>query len=184
MDIFECVGNFLNRVQIYVKIPLTQPMVDVMVEIMVELLSVLALATTQIKQGRLSKSSVTPEPPSAELAIEKFIKKLFGHRDCKIEAVLRRLDRLTQEEVRMATVQTLELVHGLVENVGVIMDGGQTSLVWLLLQLMYVLTDGKISADYMRQVLGVFRRYHNLVLVRLTAGASYVARDCRRGRDK
>jgi len=159
VNIFECVGNFLNRVQIYAKIPLTPAMMGVIVEIMAELLSVLALTTTQIKQGRLSKSFVAHGPPSAELAIERFIRRLFG--DPKIEAVLQRLDRLTQEEARMATVQTLELVHGLVKNVGVVMDGGQTLLAWLLRQLMYVLIDGKISADLMRQVLGVFRRYHS-----------------------
>jgi len=87
------------------------------------------------------------------------VKKLFGRTD--LEDALKRLDKLTHEEARMATVQTLELVHGLVKNVGVVMDGGQTLLAWLLRQLMYVLIDGKISADLMRQVLGVFRRYHS-----------------------
>ena len=58
MDIFGSVGHFLKRVQIYATIPLTPPMMDVIAEIMAELLSVLALATTQIKQGRLSKSFV------------------------------------------------------------------------------------------------------------------------------
>ena len=158
VDIFESVGNFLNRVQIYANTPFTPPMMGIMVEIMAELLAVLALATAQIKQGRLSKSSVAHGHPSAELAIEKFIRKLFG--DQKIEAALRRLDRLTQEEARMATAQTFELVHGLVKNVGVVMDGGQTLLAWLLRQLIYVLIDGKISADHIRQVLGAFRRYH------------------------
>ena len=158
VDIFERVGNFLNRVHIYAKIPLTRLMMGVIVEIMAELLSVLALTTKQIKQGRLSKSFVAHEPPSAELAIEKFIRRLSG--DHKVEVVLRRLDRLTEEEARMATVQTFELVHGLVKNVGVVMEGGQTLLVWLPRQLMCVLIDGKISADHMRQVLGVFRRCH------------------------
>ena len=35
--------------------PLTDPMMDILVRIMVEVLSVLALATKQMKQGRLSK---------------------------------------------------------------------------------------------------------------------------------
>jgi hypothetical protein len=37
--------------------------------------------------------------------------------------VLQRLDRLTQEEARMTVAQTLEVVHGLVNNMKVVMDG-------------------------------------------------------------
>jgi hypothetical protein len=55
-DLFECVANFLGRFHIYTeKISLPQTMSDIMVKIMVEVLSVLALATKQIKQGRFSK---------------------------------------------------------------------------------------------------------------------------------
>ena len=56
------------------------------------------------------------------------MKRLLGSENRKIEAVLHSLDRLTQEEARMAAAQTLDLLHGLVKNVGVIMDGGQTLL--------------------------------------------------------
>jgi hypothetical protein len=52
---------------------------------------------------------------------EKFVKKLFGEKD--IEAVLQRLDRLTQDEARMTAVQTLEVVYGLVQNMKEVMDG-------------------------------------------------------------
>jgi hypothetical protein len=55
-DLFECVANFLRRLHIYTeKISLSPTMSDIMIKIMVEVLSVLALATKQIKQGRLSK---------------------------------------------------------------------------------------------------------------------------------
>ena len=37
-------------------------------------------------------------------------------------AVLRRLDRLTQEEAQVTVVQTLEVVQGLVSNMKVVMD--------------------------------------------------------------
>ena len=40
-----------------------------------------------------------------------------------MEAVLRRLDRLTQEEARTTAAQSLEVVHGLMKNLQVIMDG-------------------------------------------------------------
>lgn len=39
-----------------------------------------------------------------------------------IEAVLLRLDRLTQDEARMTVTQTLEIVYGLVNNVKSVMD--------------------------------------------------------------
>ncbi len=55
VDLFECLGNFLKRLRIYTDVPLTPGMVDIVANIMVELLSVFALATKQIKQGRFSK---------------------------------------------------------------------------------------------------------------------------------
>ena len=54
LDLFECIGNFLQRLAIYTKIPPTPEMIDIIVKIMAELLSVLALATKQIKEGRFS----------------------------------------------------------------------------------------------------------------------------------
>jgi hypothetical protein len=57
----------------------------------------------------------------AELVAEKFAKKLLG--DSEIEAVLQRLDRLTLDEARMTGAQTLQVIHGLVNNMKVVMDG-------------------------------------------------------------
>ena len=62
----------------------------------------------------------------AQHSIEKFAKKLLG--ESKIEAVLQGLDRLTQEEGRMTVAQTLEVVHGLMNNVKVVMNGTQSML--------------------------------------------------------
>jgi len=42
-----------------------------------------------------------------------------------VEAVLQRLDRLTQEEARTTATQTLEVVYGLVKNIKVVMDGAR-----------------------------------------------------------
>ena len=52
---------------------------------------------------------------------EKFIKKLFGEKD--IEAILRRLNRLTQDEAKLTAAQILEVVHGLVQNMRVVTEG-------------------------------------------------------------
>ena len=59
MDLFECLGNFLKRLEIYTAIPPTPMMTSIIVKILVELLSVLAVATKQIKQGRLSEFTLT-----------------------------------------------------------------------------------------------------------------------------
>jgi hypothetical protein len=64
----------------------------------------------------------------AQHGVEKFAKKLLG--ESEIEAVLQRLDRLTQEEGRMTVVQTLEVVYGLVNNVKIVMNGTQIILGW------------------------------------------------------
>ena len=56
-----------------------------------------------------------------QCVIEKFAKKLLG--ESEVEAVLQRLDRLTQDEARMTAAQTLDIVHGLVGNVRVVMEG-------------------------------------------------------------
>ena len=54
-ELLDCIGNFLNRLDIYTKIPPTAAMTEVVVKIMVELVSTLALATKQMKQGRPSE---------------------------------------------------------------------------------------------------------------------------------
>jgi hypothetical protein len=62
--------------------------------------------------------------------------KLLGEKD--VEAVLQRLDRLTQDEARITAAQTLEVVYGIMQNMRVVMDGEQIhSLValWVLRML-------------------------------------------------
>ena len=54
-DMFECIELFLNRLDIYTRVPPTSAMTEVVVKIMVELLSTLALATRQIRQGKSSE---------------------------------------------------------------------------------------------------------------------------------
>jgi len=109
-DLFEHLGSFVKRLDIYTNVSLTPIMTDMIVRIMVELLSVLALATKQITQGRL----------------KKFAKKLLG--ESEIEVVLQRLDRLTQDEARITVAQTLGVVHGLVGNVKEIMEDREASM--------------------------------------------------------
>jgi hypothetical protein len=58
-----------------------------------------------------------------QCAVEKFTKKLLG--ESEIETVLQRLDRLTQDEAKMTVAQTLGVVHGLMGNIKVVMEGAQ-----------------------------------------------------------
>jgi hypothetical protein len=82
----------------------------------------LGFATKQIKMGRFSKyGAIRRRPRLAEYKTEKFGNKLLG--EDNIKAILGRLDRLTQEEARISVTQTLEIVHGLVSNMKVVMDG-------------------------------------------------------------
>ncbi|KAH9169174.1 hypothetical protein EDB89DRAFT_2199314 [Lactarius sanguifluus] len=94
IDIFERIESFFKRLETYTSVRATAVMTDIIVKIMVEVLNVLAITTKEIKQGRT----------------KKYLKKLVGKTD--IEDALRRLDKLTQEEVRMATAQLLKITHG------------------------------------------------------------------------
>jgi len=58
-----------------------------------------------------------------QCAAEKFTKKLLG--ESEIETVLQRLDRLTQDEARMTVAQTLGVVHSLMGNMKLVMEGAQ-----------------------------------------------------------
>lgn len=62
----------------------------------------------------------------AESNVVTFVKKLLGENE--VEAVLQRLDSLTQDEAHTTAAQTLEVVYGLVQNMRVVMDGEATSL--------------------------------------------------------
>ena len=90
-----------------------------------------------------------------EFASEKFAKKLLG--ESEIEGVLQRLDRLTLEEARMTGTETLQVVHGLVTNMKLVMDGTQPFLLslsrthWTVIRI-----DGRTSMDDIRQTLSKF----------------------------
>lgn len=119
IDLFECFEQYLSRLKIFTEIP--SAMGELLIKIMVELLGVLALVTQQIKLGRFSEFVLHGISLLAQNNAEKFAKKLLGEND--IEAVLQRLDRLTTEESRMTAAQTMQVVHGLFNNVKVVIDG-------------------------------------------------------------
>jgi len=119
---------------------------------MVEVLSVLSVATKQIKQGRLSRSYYYI-CLVCDLAPETFAKKLLG--ESEIEDMLHRLDRLTLDEARMAGTETLQVVHGLVNNLKLVIGGTQLSHRRLLIAHRAVWIDGMTSMHDIWQALGM-----------------------------
>lgn len=63
------------------------------------------------------------------------MKKILGERDT--DAVLQRLDRLTQDGALTAATETLKVVHSLVQGIRVVMDGEQIDSVCDLLSVEY-----------------------------------------------
>jgi hypothetical protein len=55
MDIFGRIENFFRRLEMYIEVPRTAEMVDTIILIMVEVLSILAVATKEMRQGRMSE---------------------------------------------------------------------------------------------------------------------------------
>ena len=96
-------------------------MMDIVVRIMAEVLSIVGIAVKEIKQGRISKYSLVH---NASLLIEgcseKFAKRLIGRTE--MEDGLRRLEKLAQEEVRMATAEILKVTHSVDKGVKEVVD--------------------------------------------------------------
>ena len=54
-EIFERMETFFQRLEIYTRVSPPPAMIDIIVRIMVEVLSILGIATKEVKQGRTSK---------------------------------------------------------------------------------------------------------------------------------
>ena len=74
----------------------------------------------------------------------------------KIQAALERLDRLTKDEGLSVAAQTMGMVHGLAENMRVVMGGAPSfhSFSRIFVKAL-VLLDGTAAADGTRQNLGM-----------------------------
>ncbi|KAI9458765.1 hypothetical protein F5148DRAFT_316022 [Russula earlei] len=93
VNLFDRIGYFFHRLEIYTGVPPTPSMTDLIVEIMLEVLTILAIATKETKRGRFGR----------------YLKNLMGNTD--IVDALQKLDRLTQEEAHMASVELLKATH-------------------------------------------------------------------------
>jgi hypothetical protein len=59
-------------------------------------------------------------PPFTKCSSEKYLKKLVGRTD--MEDALKKLDKLTQEEARMAIAENLKMTHAVDNKVKVVVD--------------------------------------------------------------
>ena len=55
LDIFERIEMFFRRIVVYTEVERTPEMMDIMVQITVEVLSILGIATKEIRQSRTSE---------------------------------------------------------------------------------------------------------------------------------
>lgn len=62
VDLFESIGRFISRLDIYTRVPPTGAMTEMIVKIIVELISTLTLVTKQIKQKRSCESVLIDIP--------------------------------------------------------------------------------------------------------------------------
>jgi hypothetical protein len=54
-ELFNRIGYFFRRLEIYTKVPPTTAMTDIIVEIMVKVIMILGIATKETQRGRLSE---------------------------------------------------------------------------------------------------------------------------------
>ncbi len=83
-----------------------------------------------------------------------------------MEAMVQRLDRLTQDEARLAIAQILGVVHGLVKSTKILMEGEQNALGSSAAGYSGGLAvDGNASVDYLKDALGMFYRQQSNDLI-------------------
>jgi hypothetical protein len=123
VDLFLRIENFFKRLESYTEVEPTPAMTDIIIKIMVEVLTILGIATKEMKQRRLSESIDIYQLFLTYISPEKFLKKVLGKND--IEDALKRLDILTREEARMATAEILKVTRCVSNRVTVLVDGAQ-----------------------------------------------------------
>ena len=106
---------FFLRLEKYKDVRPSAAMTDIIVKIMVEVLSILGIVTKEIGRGKLSAYLHVDISPRVDLRAEKFFTKLVGMK--ALEDSLQRLDKLTQEEARMAAAEALKVMRSVESKV-------------------------------------------------------------------
>jgi len=125
IDVFERIETFFRRLEVHTKVPPTPAMKDMMIKITAEVLDILGTATKEMKQSRASEFGLLLTSPLAHVVIEKFLKKVAGI--TKLDDGLKRLDKMANEESKMAIAEALRIaqnietkVDGVDEKLGVV----------------------------------------------------------------
>ena len=95
-------------------------MMSTIIQIMVEVLTILRIATKEMKEGQISRQFSICMSTVAERRSEKYGKRLI--KKTEMEDALKRLDMLAQEEARMAIVENLRATHAVDERVADVDD--------------------------------------------------------------
>ena len=114
IHLFERIHFFLQRLNRYTTILLTNELTELLGKIMAQILSVLALSTKAMTEKRMSESALSLFS-FADYGLEKILKRFTGMTD--IEDAFQRLDSLTQEESLMVVARSLEVAHHVDSNV-------------------------------------------------------------------
>ncbi|KAH8999668.1 hypothetical protein EDB86DRAFT_2828283 [Lactarius hatsudake] len=99
IELFDRIEDFFVRLQTYTEVPPTAEVTKVMGKVMAEVLSMLAIVTKEMKQGRT----------------KTFFKKLVGRTD--VEDALQKLDKLEQGELRTVIAQVLKATSDIKDGV-------------------------------------------------------------------
>ena len=110
VHLFERIHLFLQRLDRYTGMPLTDDLTGLFGKIMAQLLTVLALATKAVTDRRISESDLSLCPIFiAHHFTEMFLKRLAGR--AEVEDAVLQLDMLTKEESLMILGRDLEITH-------------------------------------------------------------------------
>ena len=82
-------------------------MADIITDIMVEVLKIFGIATKELGRGSASEFPISCLLIMIERCVENFLRKMTGMTD--LEDALKKLDRLTQEEARMALAEVFRI---------------------------------------------------------------------------
>ena len=121
VDIFGRIEGFFVRLEIYTGVPLTPEMTEKMVQITVEILGILAVATNEIGQSRASEFDFRSRLLEIDIVLEKFLKKVAGRTD--LEDGLRKLEKLINEEIAIASARLLNVTDKIDNNVTRVGEG-------------------------------------------------------------
>jgi hypothetical protein len=107
--------NYFMRLEKYIAVRPTAAMTEVIIQVMVEVISILGIATKEIKERRTSMPFLVIYLPKLTFHAEKFVKRLFGMN--RLGDAVQQLENVKAEEALMAGAETLAIAHRIDENV-------------------------------------------------------------------